>query len=88
MNLRFDCMTYGRQCENITLRHPVAVMKALNIDYIHSTPQSIVDCWWFWDCTNIPDELPDYLTQLTVEPMEVIGNGLTEVEAIIIRGSK
>lgn len=31
-------------------RHPQEVMESLGIYYLHSTPQSIADCWWFWCC--------------------------------------
>lgn len=31
-------------------RHPQEVMKALGIHYIHATPQSLGDQWWFWCC--------------------------------------
>jgi len=42
-------------------RHAQVVMKELGITYQHSTPQSIGDQFWFWNCENIPEKLPDYI---------------------------
>jgi hypothetical protein len=28
------------------------------------------DEWWFWNCTNIPDDLPDYITKLNLDPKD------------------
>lgn len=58
--------------------HPQKVMKELGITYQHATPQSICDQWWFWNCENVPNELPPYLTELKADPMECIGWGLNE----------
>lgn len=65
--------------------HPEDVMAGLGITYQHATPQSIFEQWWFWNCENIPDPLPGYLSKLDVDPMEVIGFGLSEEEARKIR---
>ncbi len=43
-------------------KHPQVVMKDLGITYQHSTPQSVADQWWFWNCENLPDPLPPYLS--------------------------
>ena len=78
-HLRFDYMTASMDCnEN---RHAQEVMKELGITYQHSTPQSMGDQWWFWNCDNIPDELPEYLTELSLHPMECIGYGLSKEDA-------
>ena len=66
-------------------RHPQKVMKELGITYQHATPQSIGDQWWFWNCKNIPDDLPDYFSSLNVDPMECIGRGLSQNDAEAIR---
>lgn len=47
---------------NVKQPHPQVVMKELGIKYSDSTPQSMGDCWWFWNCENIPDPLPPYLS--------------------------
>lgn len=44
--------------------HPQLDMKNLGISYKCSVPQSIADCWWFFDCENIPKNLPDYISDL------------------------
>jgi hypothetical protein len=85
-HLNFDCMTATRECEE--QRHPVDVIKALGITYQHSTPQSLGDCWWFWNCENVPEKLPEYLTILNVDPMEYIGWSLTNDMAEKIRDYK
>ena len=79
MHLRYSMMTAGIDCnEN---RHPQLVMRELGIAYQHATPQSIADQWWFWNCKNVPAELPKYLTPLELDPHEQIGWGLSKEDA-------
>ncbi|MCP3965613.1 MAG: hypothetical protein GY718_04555 [Lentisphaerae bacterium] len=66
-------------------RHAQVIMKSLGITYQHSTPQSMGDQWWFWNCENIPQELPGYITELSVDSMECIGFGLSQEDAERIR---
>lgn len=42
-------------------KHAQICMKDLGITYQLAVPQSISDCWWFFNCENVPDELPKYL---------------------------
>lgn len=56
-------------------------MKHLGITYQHATPQSIADSWWFWNCQNVPQNLPPYLSELKVDPLAVVGRGLSQQEA-------
>lgn len=44
--------------------HAQKVFKVLGITYSHCVGQSIGDCFWFFNCKNIPDELPDCITEL------------------------
>lgn len=76
-HLRFNL--YGSPDE-----HPQVVMKQLGITYQHATPQSIADQWWFWNCENIPDPLPVYITILDVNPFDAIGHGLSVEDALRI----
>ena len=79
MHLRFCIMTAGMACnEN---RHPQAVMRDLGISYQRATPQSMSEQWWFWNCTDVPAELPKYLTPLNLVPHEQIGWGLSKDDA-------
>lgn len=79
MHLRYDLMTAGIDCnEN---RHAQVVMRELGITYQHATPQSIGDQWWFWNCKNVPQSLPKYLTVLQVKPEDAIGYGLSPEDA-------
>jgi hypothetical protein len=65
--------------------HAQLAMKALGITYQHATPQSMYDQWWFWNCENIPNPLPGWLSELTVQPMSAVGYGLTKEEALEIQ---
>ncbi len=66
--------------------HPQRMMKRLGITYQHSTPQSMGDQWWFWNCENVPDPLPDHTSILECnDPMEMVGWGLSKEDAEKIR---
>jgi len=66
--------------------HPQAVMEELGITYQHATPQSISDQWWFWNCENLPNNLPEFLSDLKIsDPMEYVGRGLSKETAEKIR---
>lgn len=81
MHLRYDLMDAHASGE---ARHPQDVIAALGIAYQHATPQSITDEWWFWNCENVPSVLPSYIVPLDVDPMAVIGYGLSEETARLI----
>lgn len=85
MNLSFSMV--GAYLEGIT-DHPQKVMTDLGIVYQHPTPQSITDSWWFWNCENVPDTLPKYLSVLDVDPDDCIGCGLNEELAEMIKSYK
>lgn len=62
--------------------HPRIAMMRLGIAYHHATPQSLGDCWWFWNCESVPSPLPPYLTELKIDdPHTCIGYGLSEEQA-------
>ena len=65
--------------------HPQDVMKKLGISYQHATPQSMGNQWWFWNCENIPDELPENIESMAIDPMDAIGYGLSKEMAEKIR---
>lgn len=44
--------------------HPQKSMRELGITYSKAVPQSIADQWWFYDCENIPEKLPPFLTYM------------------------
>ena len=85
MHLRYWCLSSLEDFHLEKLKaqsgHPQHVMEALGITYQHATPQSICDQWWFWNCENVPQELPNFLTELKADPMECIGFGLNEETA-------
>lgn len=68
--------------------HAQHVMRELGITYQYATPQSIADQWWFWNCANIPNPLPPYLTVLNIDPLDAIGNGLSKDLAESIKNAE
>lgn len=78
-HLRYDLMSASFDCSED--RHPQIVMKELGVTYQHATPQSMGDQWWFWNCENIPKELPKYFSELNLDPMKCVGWGLSEDQA-------
>ena len=81
MNIIYDM--YSAYDANVH-EHPQQVMSNLGIRYFDATPQSVADCWIFWNCRNLPNELPVYLSALDKGPMEFIGSGLLKESAISI----
>lgn len=85
-HLRYDY--YGAQMTGED-GHAQEVMKHLGITYSHSTPQSMGDQYWFWNCENIPENLPSYITDLEInDPMEFVGWGLSKEKAMAIKNYK
>jgi len=74
-HLQFNMM--GAAADGVN-EHPQDVMLKMGIAYEHATPQTIGDQWWFWNCTNIPAVLPEFMSYLNIEPMDYIGFGLSE----------
>lgn len=85
-HLRFDLIlaSYNKLTQN----HPIEAMKEHGITYQHATPQSLGNCWWFWNCENIPSPLPEFLEVVDLNPMEAIGFGLSKEMAEKIRDYK
>ncbi len=83
MNLRF-CLISAR-LDHGEKRHAQVVMKELGITYQHSTPQSLYEQWWFWNCENVPEIFPDFISELEVKPMDAIGRGLDEETALALQ---
>lgn len=82
IHLRFSLIKANYMSEN---RHPQVIMRDLGITYQISTPQSMCDQWWFWNCENLPKKLPRFLTPLDLNPMDLIDRSLTKKEAESIR---
>ena len=95
-HLRFDMLYFffSKDKENtddvirLGSMHPKKAMKELGITYTHATPQSLSDHWWFWNCDNLPERLPPFLSDLNLDPMECIGYGLSKNDAEAIRDFK
>lgn len=83
VQLKYCLFTAALQCnEN---RHAQTVMQELGITYQHATPQSIADCWQFWNCERLPDVMPPFLAPFEADPMRMVGRGLSHEEAEAIR---
>lgn len=61
--------------------HAQIAMKKLGITYQMAVPQSLYDSWWFFNCENVPDPLPEGITLLKREPHEYVGYGLSKEDA-------
>lgn len=53
-------------------KHVNELMKDLGITYQYSTHQTLGDQIWFWNCENVPEDLPSYFKPLDLDPMECI----------------
>lgn len=92
-HLRFDLLYsfYSKDAENtgeikrLGDTHPQEAMRELGITYQVATPQSMGDQWWFWNCQNLPEKLPPFLTDLGLDPMKCVGFSLSKVQAESIR---
>jgi hypothetical protein len=56
-------------------------MQSLGITYQHVTPQPMADSVWFWNCSNVPEDLPKYISYIELDPTKCIGWGLSEEDA-------
>jgi len=84
MHLRFSLI--DAFIEHKEDAHPQEVMRALGITYQHSTPQSMGNQWWFWNCEGNTVDMPSYLTPLNIDdPKRLIGFGLNADQAEMIK---
>ena len=60
MNLKYCYLTAYHHGEE---RHAQEVMHHLGIEWTTSEPQTLFDSWIFYNCTNVPDVLPPYLSK-------------------------
>ena len=86
-DLRYDYMTanFAKPPEN---RHAQVVMKELGITYQYGVPQSLGDLWWFLNCKQVPEELPEFITELEVDLQDCVGHGLSQAMADKLEGNK
>jgi hypothetical protein len=52
--------------------------KSIGIEYKLSVPQTLGDQTWYFDCTNVPEELPSGYSVLEGELEDFIGRGLSQ----------
>lgn len=70
INLRLDMQ--------MTNQHPQKMMSDAGISYQVAVPQSIADCWQFFNCENVPSPLPDFLKEFVIDPQKMVGFGLSQ----------
>ncbi len=52
------------------------------IQYQKSVPQTMADCWEFWNCSGITENLPSFvMVYETRDPYGSIGYGLSQQDA-------
>lgn len=85
-HLRYSYLTAGYDYNEV--RHAQTVMKEIGIKYQISVPQIMGDQWWFFNCENIPENLPGYITDLNLSAEQCIGHGLLEEDVKEINNYK
>lgn len=81
INLSYDIIGAELKGEK---RNPREVMQSLGITSQHFTLQSVSDKWQFWNCKNVPKELPSFIKEFKPKPKPSIGRKLSmeEIQAI------
>lgn len=81
INLSYDIIGAELKGEK---RNPREVMQSLGITSQHFTLQSVSDKWQFWNCQNVPKELPSFIKEFKLKPKSLIGRQLSieEIQAI------
>ena len=63
-------------------KHAQICMRELGITYQLAVPQSLGDCWWFFNCENVPEELPEWATVRDFGDLNtLVGFGLSQANA-------
>lgn len=85
---RFVSLSMQGAYESGMLGHPQNILKAIGIKAMKHVPQTMGDCWDFWNCKDIPEKLPEYISvRPFLSPIEVRW-GLSEKEAVELWDSK
>ena len=61
INLRYDLIGAGNAHER---RSAFEVLQSLGITAERCVPQTLADQIWFINCTNVPAELPKFITRM------------------------
>ena len=73
--IRYNLMSAAIKCNE--KRHAIEVMNDLGITYQQAVPQSMFDSWWFFNCKNLPEKLPEFLSlKEDINPLDYVGNGI------------
>ena len=71
----------GQEVPEVYKQHPQKAMRELGISYERAVANSLHDCWWFINCSNVPNPLPPFLTVMDYPISDLVGHGLTQQEA-------
>ncbi|CAM8556397.1 hypothetical protein SPM19_11825 [Enterobacter hormaechei subsp. xiangfangensis] len=57
-------------------KHAMNVIKELNITYRAVVPQPLGECWIFYGCENIPEQLPASVSVWDMNDRDFINSGI------------
>lgn len=69
MNIKYCCLSGPDE-------HPIRQMIKMGITCRKAEPHTIGDCWFFFDCVGVPEELPNYMTEMgeSIKPLSERGS--------------
>lgn len=59
-------------------KHALDVIKELNVVYRAGVPQYLGECWIFYGCENIPEQLPACVTVSDMNDRDFIDSGIRQ----------
>ena len=65
------CLIKKYKSEEFADKHPQNIATSLEIKREKDIPRSLGNCWWFLNCTNIPHNLPNFITELKLSEVTV-----------------
>jgi len=61
---------------------PSEVMRGLGLTWSHSVSQGAFDQHWYFNVSGkIPEPLPDFLSEIKIDPHQLVGYGLSQDDA-------
>jgi hypothetical protein len=70
-------------------KHAQVCLRELGVTYQLAVPQSMGDCWWFFNCENVPEELPGWISVRDFGDLNtLVGFGLSQKNADALIAAK
>jgi hypothetical protein len=71
------------------MRSAGQIVRDLGLTYSLWVPQTLYDQIWLFNCDNLPDPFPPFISEITESPRSLIGYGLSaqDAEDVIRRAS-